>query len=52
VAWRRQRRLRARPSGPADLGTGFGAGVTRDDIIAGMRNATMLKRLPTLTDVG
>jgi 3-oxoacyl-[acyl-carrier protein] reductase len=36
----------------ADLGTGFGAGATRDDIIAGMRDATMLKRLPTLADVG
>jgi 3-oxoacyl-[acyl-carrier protein] reductase len=36
----------------ADLDTGFGAGVSRDEIIAEMRDATMLKRLPTLADVG
>jgi NAD(P)-dependent dehydrogenase (short-subunit alcohol dehydrogenase family) len=36
----------------ADLGTGFGAGMTRDEIIAGMRDATMLDRLPTLAEVG
>jgi 3-oxoacyl-[acyl-carrier protein] reductase len=36
----------------ADLGTGFGTGMTRDDIIAGMRDSTMLRRLPTLADVG
>jgi len=36
----------------ADLGTGFGAGMTRDEIIAEMREATMLKRLPSLADVG
>jgi hypothetical protein len=30
----------------ADLGTGFGAGTMRADIIAGMREATMLIRLP------
>jgi 3-oxoacyl-[acyl-carrier protein] reductase len=36
----------------ADLGTGFGAGMTRADIIAGMQQATMLNRLPTLAEVG
>jgi 3-oxoacyl-[acyl-carrier protein] reductase len=36
----------------ADLGTGFGAGMTRDEVIAEMRSSTMLKRLPTLADVG
>jgi NAD(P)-dependent dehydrogenase (short-subunit alcohol dehydrogenase family) len=36
----------------ADLGTGYGAGMTREDVIAEMREATMLKRLATLEDVG
>ncbi len=36
----------------ADLGTGFGAGMTRADIIAGMREATMLNRLPSLAELG
>jgi 3-oxoacyl-[acyl-carrier protein] reductase len=36
----------------ADLGTGFGAGMTRAEIIAGMRAATMLDRLPTLAELG
>jgi NAD(P)-dependent dehydrogenase (short-subunit alcohol dehydrogenase family) len=36
----------------ADLGTGFGVGMTRGEIIAGMRDTTMLRRLPSLADVG
>jgi 3-oxoacyl-[acyl-carrier protein] reductase len=36
----------------ADLGTGFGAGMTRAEIIAGMQQATMLERLPTLAELG
>jgi 3-oxoacyl-[acyl-carrier protein] reductase len=36
----------------ADLGTGFGEGMTREDIIAGMREQTILKRLATLEEVG
>jgi 3-oxoacyl-[acyl-carrier protein] reductase len=36
----------------ADLRTGFGAGMTRAELIAGMREATMLHRLPSLADVG
>ena len=36
----------------ADLGTGFGADMTREEIIAGMRDATMLQRLPTLAELG
>lgn len=36
----------------ADLGTGFGAGMTRAEIIAGMQEATMLDRLPTLGELG
>ena len=36
----------------ADLGTGFGDGMTRADIIAGMREATMLNRLPSLAELG
>jgi 3-oxoacyl-[acyl-carrier protein] reductase len=36
----------------ADLGTGFGAGMTRAEIIAGMQQATMLDRLPTLAELG
>ena len=36
----------------ADLGTGFGEGMTRADIIAGMREATMLNRLPSLAELG
>jgi len=35
-----------------DLGTGFGEGMTREEIIAGMQEATMLKRLPTLAELG
>ena len=36
-----------------DFGTGFGAGMTRADIIAGMQQeATMLDRLPTLAELG
>jgi 3-oxoacyl-[acyl-carrier protein] reductase len=35
----------------ADLGTGFGQGMTRADI-DGMREQTMLKRLPTLAELG
>jgi 3-oxoacyl-[acyl-carrier protein] reductase len=36
----------------ADLGTGYGEGMTREEIIAGMREETMLKRLPTLDELG
>jgi 3-oxoacyl-[acyl-carrier protein] reductase len=36
----------------ADLGTGFGQGMTRADIIAAMQEATMLDRLPTLAELG
>jgi enoyl-[acyl-carrier-protein] reductase (NADH) len=36
----------------ADFGTGFGAGMTRADIIAGMQEETMLDRLPTLAELG
>src|SRR5215216_2418170 len=34
----------------ADLGTGFGQGMRRAEIIAGMQQATMLGRLPTLAE--
>jgi 3-oxoacyl-[acyl-carrier protein] reductase len=36
----------------ADLGTGYGTGMTREEIVAGMREQTLLKRLATLADVG
>src|ERR687897_1084908 len=36
----------------ADLGTGFGEGMTREQIIAGMREQTILKRLASLDEVG
>jgi 3-oxoacyl-[acyl-carrier protein] reductase len=36
----------------ADFGTGFGAGMTRAEIIAGMQQETMLDRLPTLAELG
>src|SRR5215218_5945711 len=36
----------------ADLGTGFGQGMRRAEIIAGMQQATMLGRLPTLAELG
>jgi NAD(P)-dependent dehydrogenase (short-subunit alcohol dehydrogenase family) len=36
----------------ADLGTGFGEGMTREQIIADMRQTTLLDRLPSLADVG
>jgi 3-oxoacyl-[acyl-carrier protein] reductase len=36
----------------ADLGTGFGEGMTREEVIAGMQEETMLKRLPTLAELG
>jgi 3-oxoacyl-[acyl-carrier protein] reductase len=36
----------------ADFGTGFGAGMTGADIIAGMQEETMLDRLPTLAELG
>ena len=36
----------------ADLGTGFGEGMTREQIIAGMRDQTILRRLATLDEVG
>jgi 3-oxoacyl-[acyl-carrier protein] reductase len=35
-----------------DLGTGYGEGMTREEVIAGMREETMLKRLPTLAELG
>src|SRR5215216_2960806 len=35
-----------------DLGTGFGEGMRREGIIAGMQEATMLERLPTLAELG
>jgi 3-oxoacyl-[acyl-carrier protein] reductase len=35
-----------------DLNTGFGEGMTRDQIIDDMLKATLLGRLPTLNDVG
>jgi 3-oxoacyl-[acyl-carrier protein] reductase len=36
----------------SDLGTGFGEGMTREEIIAGMREQTILKRLATLEELG
>ena len=36
----------------ADLGTGYGGGMTREEIIAGMREQTILKRLATLDELG
>jgi 3-oxoacyl-[acyl-carrier protein] reductase len=36
----------------ADLGTGFGEGMTREEIIAGMREQTMLERLASLAELG
>src|SRR5829696_4791636 len=36
----------------ADLGTGFGEDTTREEVIAGMREETMLNRLPTLAELG
>ena len=36
----------------ADLGTGFGETLTRDQIVADMEKQTILGRLPTLADVG
>jgi 3-oxoacyl-[acyl-carrier protein] reductase len=36
----------------ADLGTGFGEGMTREEIIAGMREQTVLKRLASLDELG
>src|SRR5688572_1438662 len=36
----------------SDLGTGFGEGMTREEIIGGMREQTILKRLATLEEVG
>jgi 3-oxoacyl-[acyl-carrier protein] reductase len=35
-----------------DLGTGFGEGMTREEIIAGMREQTILKRLASLGELG
>jgi len=34
-----------------DLGTGYGEGMTREEIIAGMREQTILKRLATLDEL-
>jgi 3-oxoacyl-[acyl-carrier protein] reductase len=36
----------------ADLGTGYGEGMRREEIIAGMREQTILKRLATLEELG
>jgi NAD(P)-dependent dehydrogenase (short-subunit alcohol dehydrogenase family) len=36
----------------SDLGTGYGEGMTREEIIAGMREQTMLKRLASLDELG
>lgn len=36
----------------ADLGTGYGQGTTREQIVADMRDETMLGRLPTLAELG
>jgi NAD(P)-dependent dehydrogenase (short-subunit alcohol dehydrogenase family) len=36
----------------ADLGTGYGEGMTREEIIAGMREQTILTRLPSLDELG
>jgi 3-oxoacyl-[acyl-carrier protein] reductase len=36
----------------ADLGTGYGEGMTREEVIAGMQEETMMNRLPTLDELG
>jgi 3-oxoacyl-[acyl-carrier protein] reductase len=36
----------------ADLGTGYGEGMTREEIITGMREQTILKRLASLDELG
>ncbi len=36
----------------SDLGTGYGEGMTREEIIAGMREETILKRLASLEELG
>jgi len=36
----------------ADLGTGYGAGMTREQIIAGMQEQTILRRLASLEELG
>src|SRR5215218_458402 len=36
----------------SDLGTGYGEGMTREEIIAGMREETILKRLASLDELG
>jgi NAD(P)-dependent dehydrogenase (short-subunit alcohol dehydrogenase family) len=36
----------------ADLGTGFGEDTTCEEVIAGMREETMLNQLPTLAELG
>jgi NAD(P)-dependent dehydrogenase (short-subunit alcohol dehydrogenase family) len=36
----------------ADLGTGYGEGMTREEVIAGMREETMLNRLASLAELG
>ena len=36
----------------ADLGTSFGEDTPREEVIAGMREETMLNRLPTLVELG
>jgi 3-oxoacyl-[acyl-carrier protein] reductase len=36
----------------ADFGTGFGAGMTRAEIVAAMQRETMLDRLPSLAELG
>jgi 3-oxoacyl-[acyl-carrier protein] reductase len=36
----------------SDLGTGYGEGMTREEIIAGMREQTILKRLASLDELG
>jgi len=35
-----------------DLGTGYGEDMTRDEVIAGMREQTILRRLATLDELG
>src|ERR687898_1856890 len=35
-----------------DLGTGYGGGMTREEIIAGMREQTILRRLASLDELG
>src|SRR5215207_1397122 len=36
----------------ADFGTGYGEGITREQIIAGMQEQTILKRLASLDELG